>query len=145
MRGGNTPAYAGKTCKVIRHSAKSLETPPRMRGRLCYTPADIQGKRNTPAYAGKTKVLIRQSRRSWKHPRVCGEDLKTLSHPPAAGETPPRMRGRHFQAVRRMLSQRNTPAYAGKTAVNAAALSAKWKHPRVCGEDSNQIVIQITH
>ena len=34
-----------------------------------------------------------------------------------------------------MLNDRNTPAYAGKTADDAVRERAKEKHPRVCGED----------
>ena len=45
------------------------------------------------------------------------------------------MRGRPSDFPRRRQNQRNTPAYAGKTASNLMAGLSMQKHPRVCGED----------
>ena len=91
---GNTPAYAGKTCKVPamrfrgrKHprvcgedqipwlvSTLGAETPPRMRGRPCNAPPGACTMRNTPAYAGKTVSRFMAVSHREKHPRVCGED-----------------------------------------------------------------------
>ena len=132
---GNTPAYAGKTLnpkalglmsekhpRVCGEDAIKMaapmsfgETPPRMRGRLQELHLVLWHVGNTPAYAGKTRDNRRQSYPAWKHPRVCGEDLKEERHDVLAEETPPRMRGRPRRRVATCPELRNTPAYAGKT------------------------------
>ena len=132
------------------------ETPPRMRGRrdLCAVRAVAEG--NTPAYAGKTALSARHLIASEKHPRVCGEDCLSLPRVSRLAETPPRMRGRpcltaisvlQVGNTPRMRGRRttdgrlksatgNTPAYAGKTSFDLFMRPPRWKHPRVCGEDS---------
>ena len=93
-RGGNTPAYAGKTTSgedtkewrekhprvcgedLERNMAEEqkTETPPRMRGRLHQSGLWFDRLRNTPAYAGKTLSVNPLAEKREKHPRVCGED-----------------------------------------------------------------------
>ena len=75
---GNTPAYAGKTCRRPSRRAPSWKHP-RLRG-------EDRGGRlerrnddgNTPAYAGKTPRQRCRSRRPRKHPRLRGEDSNIL-------------------------------------------------------------------
>ena len=153
----NTPAYAGKTSQSrtstscgqkhprvcgedqgLRPRPEPVsETPPRMRGR----PEDKSEKdtraRNTPAYAGKTIPLAPRRHGGEKHPRVCGEDVLPTSVISYVPETPPRMRGRSCICHQVPADIRNTPAYAGKTDNPGGMGRCKWKHPRVCGEDSS--------
>ena len=131
---GNTPAYAGKTLRIIcqtwsqkhprvcgedsipRHRHKQpRETPPRMRGRLSQTDVSLSAVRNTPAYAGKTLTAAACRFDPEKHPRVCGEDNPPLLHLCRPRETPPRMRGRPNAYLLDFTFLGNTPAYAGKT------------------------------
>ncbi len=111
---GNTPAYAGKMklitlkqtdsrkhprvcgedCLIRTIMIRSLETPPRMRGRYCLSFPYTPRKRNTPAYAGKIWSVPPLWSRSEKHPRVCGEDQSAIYFISRKLETPPRMRGR---------------------------------------------------
>ena len=51
----NTPAYAGKTERVVAVTNEPQETPPLTRGRLFSRSAPSGRAGNTPAYAGKTK------------------------------------------------------------------------------------------
>ena len=51
-------------------------------------------------------------------------------------ETPPLTRGRRTDYLRRHLRDRNTPAYAGKTAKKFRDFIELQKHPRLRGEDS---------
>ena len=90
---------------------------------------------NTPAYAGKTrgKAVSRPSR--WKHPRLRGEDQVFRSLSDFLKETPPLTRGRRAVAAIRMVADRNTPAYAGKTEGPTTECLGAGKHPRLRGED----------
>ena len=135
QKGGNTPAYAGKTifiseapfhgwkhprvCGEDKQSGArrkpKAETPPRMRGRLSAPGVLSSGRGNTPAYAGKTAEREAQHGSIWKHPRVCGEDLDSPISSKYGQETPPRMRGRPPMKNIHESDSGNTPAYAGKT------------------------------
>ena len=94
--------------------------------------------RNTPAYAGKTGGLSWHVMPKRKHPRVCGEDTGPQDRSMINQETPPRMRGRLHDVLALPLSERNTPAYAGKTSPMVFCEKSQKKHPRVCGEDFNR-------
>jgi len=50
-----------------------------MRGRLRINFEVIIKTRNTPAYVGKTCITTAGITGIWKHPRVCGEDLKAVN------------------------------------------------------------------
>ena len=110
-------------------------SPPRMRGKLLHSVGALVHERITPAHAGKTDLKLFQARLVSDHPRACGEN-------PAAGTagflttgSPPRMRGKHYIALRKALCQRITPAHAGKTnAVSSYSLYVA-DHPRACGEN----------
>ena len=51
--------------------------------------------------------------------------------------SPPRMRGKDFLLLDRLLAKGITPAYAGKSSVAHFCTVTVWDHPRVCGEKSN--------
>ena len=69
------------------------------------------------------------------HPRVCGENgLNSISLPRSSG-SPPRVRGKQIWLVVKMLSNRITPACAGKTRLSRLYYSYPRDHPRVCGEN----------
>ena len=153
----NTPAYAGKT--IPRQSRKRCpgkhprvcgedhtcafsfltlrETPPRMRGRRNGKTLETEDTGNTPAYAGKTLLHPSRHTEKGKHPRVCGEDFFAPSVRRPALETPPRMRGRQGAREVAVRLVGNTPAYAGKTRRQPLVVNFAQKHPRVCGEDTN--------
>ena len=138
-----TPAYAGKTCvplfpyqcdwdhpRVCGKDNREYTTiksskgsPPRMRERL--KPLLILSAviRITPAYAGKTIGNIPQSKVVKDHPRVCGKDRCLGSHQLLNQGSPPRMRERLNETIRKRRKPRITPAYAGKTWFN----STNWR------------------
>ena len=70
-----------------------------------------------------------------KHPRLRGEDGFAPVALSYITETPPLTRGRLRESFDALPSQRNTPAYAGKTFTQCLALAKLWKHPRLRGED----------
>ena len=91
---GITPAYAGKTkpagekssnnkdhprvCGENRlwlvPSARTLGSPPRMRGKPCTSAFNFRFPGITPAYAGKTNLSLKLGSSPEDHPRVCGEN-----------------------------------------------------------------------
>ena len=90
-----------------------------MRGKRLCSQTPTVGNRITPAYAGKT---------------TSGKLTTTKS----AG-SPPRMRGKLRPALRSGFQDRITPAYAGKTRTATASPFAETDHPRVCGENFQDI------
>jgi len=59
--------------------------------------------------------------------------------------TPPRMRGTQSGTLIRNVLVRNTPAYAGNTTPCFGFRSAKWEHPRVCGEHIIAVIVKNAH
>ena len=131
----NIPAYAGKTWRACSCVAIQSEHPrvcgenlvhvnnppfgggtsPRMRGKPYRLRLNPQEKRNIPAYAGKTGGWYASSSLTTEHPRVCGENQRSMGRHRALGGTSPRMRGKPTILVVLLLRWRNIPAYAGKT------------------------------
>ena len=129
-----TPAYAGKRDLVISESGDIEDhprvcgekpqmyapkkwmkgSPPRVRGKERTVPEQRSGNGITPACAGKSSASSSSVHRSRDHPRVCGEKRKTGAVPAPLPGSPPRMRGKGEEGLRRCLSERITPAYAGK-------------------------------
>ena len=87
-----------------------------------------------PAYAGNTERIALFFFLRSVHPRVCGEhEHRVASIRPDDGSSP-RMRGTPRRRLRRRLSDRFIPAYAGNTINRRASRIRKPVHPRVCGE-----------
>ena len=120
-----------------------LRSPPRMRGKVHPAHHAEQGDGITPAYAGKSRCNL-PSTAPWKdHPRVCGEKASPMMKPAPPLGSPPRVRGKAKKRCRSCPLTRITPAYAGKRPAASAARSAKWDHPRVCGEKFRFILLSL--
>ena len=128
------PRGCGEYKRPDRHSGGSGETPPRMRGILRITTALGEASRNTPADAGNTCLFTTAYTARWKHPRGCGEYIKSNGFTPFGGETPPRMRGIRGYAEWYQFFLGNTPADAGNTKCSRLDSQVSQKHPRGCGE-----------
>ncbi len=115
--------------------AKShLGSPPRVRGTAPPAGCPSPGGRITPACAGNSPHRSGSRREGKDHPRVCGEQLTSLSYRLECIGSPPRVRGteeldRMFRA-----GERITPACAGNRAGVVVPIKVGWDHPRVCGE-----------
>ena len=92
--GRNIPAYAGKTCTIVKVGPLPWEHPrvcgensklpgwgklhfgtsPRMRGKPAKIGFSHRHFRNIPAYAGKTRLVPAGTPSQEEHPRVCGEN-----------------------------------------------------------------------
>ena len=155
---GITPAYAGKSVRTLRNSHHDQDhprlcgekffcaysrvsqsgSPPPMRGKACF---DFDAKiRNgiTPAYAGKRLSSARYMRYRQDHPRLCGEKLTARSIISSTRGSPPPMRGKVSAIMFTTLSQRITPAYAGKSFRRLSDLFSVQDPPRLCGEKKVQ-------
>ena len=105
-----------------------------MRGKDLRNLVKMSFIRITPAHAGKREDRMRSSRDNGDHPRTCGEKLLFANHRCTVIGSPPHMRGKEF--VRRVfpLSDRITPAHAGKRRILTLFTRGRWDHPRTCGE-----------
>ena len=88
----------------------------------------------TPAYAGKSAASVCPVTFTRDHPRVCGEKRPEPGTGRQQEGSPPRMRGKVWCAELRRISERITPAYAGKSIVDSRNMTGNGDHPRVCGE-----------
>ena len=100
-------------------------TSPRARGKHTLTVRlDIED-RNIPACAGKTKLLRKQAWPAQEHPRVRGENYRTMESGGGRIGTSPRARGKRQYGALAGELQRNIPACAGKTGVTASTSPMK--------------------
>ena len=111
-----------------------MGSPPRVRGKERQQPRKHRVTRITPACAGKSLTIPKLTTRSWDHPRVCGEKSRVCPRSDPGTGSPPRVRGKARGCLRRPVSQRITPACAGKSRPLAGLPPAFQDHPRVCGE-----------
>ena len=151
---GITPAYAGKSARILKRrtekrdhprvcgekalstfsSRKNSGSPPRMRGKVQPDADGCRPPRITPAYAGKRRAAKRYKRLLWDHPRVCGEKDAICKSCPARQGSPSRMRGKAGWPLCGLPCIGITPAYAGKSQPWRSYSQRRWDHPRVCGE-----------
>ena len=110
-------------------------SPPRVRGKRSGRQKDEDTKRITPACAGKTSGSLPMVSASTDHPRVCGENARTVQKSARWSGSPPRVRGKHRDNAPFACRRRITPACAGKTDGTGFHIFAFADHPRVCGEN----------
>ena len=110
-------------------------SPPRMRGKPHAAKCHVVKCWITPAHAGKTKLPGGLCNFSADHPRACGENAAMSGTTLLPIGSPPRMRGKPNSQIPSLVTQRITPAHAGKTISKDYGMSAKADHPRACGEN----------
>ena len=151
---GITPAYAGKSARILKRRTEKRDhprvcgeklkfgtnvtknpgSPPRVRGKgLVGFELDIR-IRITPACAGKSLSPAPEKALPGDHPRMCGEKFNCNPGSPQHWGSPPHMRGK-AKIFRRWSAEMGiTPAYAGKSCPFLRRTSPRRDHPRVCGE-----------
>ena len=87
-----------------------------MRGKGRCTSASLVSKGITPAYAGKSPALRPEFATEQDHPRLCGEKKNVRSIERKVIGSPPPMRGKVYVNGLKLIPNRITPAYAGKSA-----------------------------
>ena len=106
-----------------------------MRGKPFILKALSWVARITPAGAGKTAKKRVRRRYTRDHPRGCGENFAEILSLEGGAGSPPRMRGKRWGVQNGWLSDRITPADAGKTLLFFGGQYVVRDHPRGCGEN----------
>ena len=114
-----------------------------MRGKRDVSPLREDHNGITPADAGKTSSAFSPYFSNQDHPRGCGENRESLNYATRDIGSPPRMRGKLKRARDSIAKQRITPADAGKTQCWDSAATARWDHPRGCGENQSPITAKL--
>ena len=113
-------------------------SPPQVRGKPVIIDELQLSDGITPAGAGKTafqavrKFLIKD------HPRRCGENFVLPFHASVSQGSPPQVRGKHVIIPNLGTANRITPAGAGKTRSLRFSMRRSRDHPRRCGENDCQ-------
>ena len=151
---GIIPAYAGNTCRCIRHWFSARDHPrvcgehtcdyvnanttqgssPRMRGTHLLRFVCDYGTGIIPAYAGNTYWKLHELYVRRDHPRVCGEHLFVHVGKLHALGSSPRMRGTRRMRLSPRAWSGIIAAYAGNTRYSRPSDRRGRDHPRVCGE-----------
>ena len=98
--------------------------------------------RITPASAGKTKIRLSVLCVMWDHPRECGKNkLRDNVLSPCLG-SPPRVREKRDISKICDWTDRITPASAGKTKCIPKGIKLMRDHPRECGKNTAQLLVQ---
>ena len=111
---GSPPRVRGKLTPELQDMV-GLRIPPRVRGKRKGKLGNVELFRITPACAGKTTTNVDDCLQVGDHPRVCGENLATLSASSLNVGSPPRVRGKRDTFIFNSPKARITPACAGKT------------------------------
>ena len=125
--GGEKPAVAA-------HVRAQLGSPPRGRGKGMELPPPVARHGITPAWAGRSPYFLYGKKDYKDHPRIGGEKAELTAAVISAMGSPPRRRGKGYREFGIDISDRITPAQAGKSVAPRQKRSALWDHPRVGGE-----------
>ncbi len=135
LEGQDHPRRCGENAYQYILSPLSAGSPPQVRGKR--TPHQTKTKPIgiTPAGAGKTAKKRVRRRYTRDHPRGCGENFAEILSLEGGAGSPPRMRGKRWGVQNGWLSDRITPADAGKTLLFFGGQYVVRDHPRGCGEN----------
>ena len=129
------PRACGENIEAYADRAQDGGSPPRVRGKLSTCRPRPRSRGITPARAGKTCYRTRRESLRMDHPRACGENASCKFSTPSPKGSPPRVRGKRYNAYQEIKGNRITPARAGKTHTQHKNRCFSWDHPRACGEN----------
>ena len=112
---GNHPRLCGEKRFAPASSSLVRGSPPPMRGKVVRVQRCQQVIGITPAYAGKSSMPSPLLMDIKDHPRLCGEKAPIPDSGTSLSGSPPPMRGKGCGVPLHVLSDRITPAYAGKS------------------------------
>ena len=128
------PRPRGEKPERSQHSDAMTGSPPPMRGKDARAVKDARRVGITPAHAGKSTYFCLLSLMQKDHPRPCGEKWCCDMADAHLKGSPPPMRGKGRRAEDHGLSERITPAHAGKRTLTMTTFRTIKDHPRPCGE-----------
>ena len=138
------PRVCGENRARDRDAGASAGSPPRVRGKRHPHDHTVCPVGLTPACAGKTGSFQASIIEVMAHPRVCGENCRMFSCEFVGHGSPPRVRGKLGPGGREVRPLGLTPACAGKTRRRSRRCRTGPAHPRVCGENQDQGVLDLT-
>ena len=112
--GGDHPRTRGEKTSVESVSTHIVGSPPHSRGKAISGEKADEILGITPALAGKSSVLCGQARRMWDHPRTRGEKAFVDRTDALLLGSPPHSRGKAKDIDGTDVTNRITPALAGK-------------------------------
>ena len=133
------PRVCGENITISLRASIHRGSSPRVRGKPALDPHQAGAGRLIPACAGKTEQVVFCRIRPGAHPRVCGENAPPRSSSARASGSSPRVRGKRRPLPHRIGCRGLIPACAGKTSRRLSPGRAPWAHPRVCGENFDEL------
>ena len=112
-----------------------MGSPPRVREKRIVKHSYVKFFGITPACAGKTFIEDSAFNCIQDHPRVCGKNGVHVNESLTFSGSPPRVREKLNSIYGMTVTDRITPACAGKTETLFLSKVEKWDHPRVCGKN----------
>ena len=134
----------GENSSLKQDSVRISGTSPRARGKPDNYSMHVVHAGNIPACAGKTLRGYPCCCQPPEHPRVRGENPAFANSIPDDVGTSPRARGKLPVTWFPLSNNRNIPACAGKTFATGDQGAWGAEHPRVRGENSNNVAVSGT-
>ena len=100
-------------------------------------------RRIIPAHAGQTRCIFSRVSTSSDHPRACGANPDSSWTRRSPSGSSPRMRGKRVGLRAVGLELRIIPAHAGQTDCLVLIICCVTDHPRACGANPLQCVIEV--
>ena len=129
------PRRCGENGTVLTGQLFRRGSPPQVRGKPKISPTRCTANRITPAGAGKTAFALTYFQIGKDHPRRCGENKYPHCVLVSNMGSPPQVRGKPGKAKPYRVTDRITPAGAGKTGGGELSGGDVEDHPRRCGEN----------
>ena len=128
------PRLRGEQCIVYRPYFFNLGSPPLARGTDNVAKCPPPARGITPACAGNRRFYRARTKKTWDHPRLRGEQPKSITKSTAALGSPPLARGTGSFPRYSVVCCGITPACAGNSYAFPACVRAYRDHPRLRGE-----------
>jgi len=141
--GKDHPRVCGEQPVPAPLSTERAGSPPRVRGTVPVAAEFRPPERITPACAGNSRSCAMPQRAFQDHPRVCGEQLRAARQAEKEAGSPPRVRGTVGPRAFEKKAARITPACAGNRLFVFAFNLPSQDHPRVCGEQADQLQVRL--
>ena len=129
------PHVCGENALMVCSPKRESGSPPRVWGKRSARYWQFVWTRFTPTCVGKTHPFAKKIAYPAVHPHVCGENPSCTRTAALRGGSPPRVWGKLYHVLYRLLFRRFTPTCVGKTQSNLCQGRQLVVHPHVCGEN----------